>query len=170
MDRHQAPTLEKVFLRLCQELEQTEFDELRLSTKTQSLQSISVSHPDSEASGSTNLIKKIPKPKAKVHLSLPSFSNIAALFLKNWITMKRNLPLLFFVFFLPGIVLLINSLTIGLNPKDLPIAVVNFETNCTDKYYQHACEANQLSCYFQDSLNRSDTIHLISYPHASEAV
>merc|ERR1719369_340882 len=27
MDRHQAPTLEKVFLRLCQELEQAEFDE-----------------------------------------------------------------------------------------------------------------------------------------------
>jgi len=170
MDRHQAPTLEKVFLRLCQELEQTEFDELRLSTKTQSLQSISVSHPDSEASGSTNLIKKIPKPKAKVHLSLPSFSNIAALFLKNWITMKRNLPLLFFVFFLPGIVLFINSITIGLSPRNLPLALVNFESNCSDNFYMNSCEANLLGCYFQQALNKSDTVNLVSYSNVSQAI
>ena len=84
--------------------------------------------------------------------------------------MKRNLPLLFFVFFLPGIVLLINSVTIGLSPKDLHIAIVNQESNCSEKYYQTGCEANLLGCYFGDSLNRSETVHLVSYPNTSEAM
>merc|ERR1712098_98055 len=42
MERHQAQTLEKVFLRLCIETDQSEIDDYRLSTKTQSLQSVSI--------------------------------------------------------------------------------------------------------------------------------
>ena len=138
-----------------------------MSTKTQSLQS--VCH-DSEESVNVNLIKKNPKSKPKMSVTLPSFSNIAALFLKNWITMKRNLPLLLFVFFLPGIVLLINSVTIGLSPRNLPLALVNLESDCSDDFYINNCEANLLGCYFQQSLSKSATVNLISYSNVSQAI
>lgn len=169
MEKHQAQTLEKVFLCLCQELEHAEYDETRMSSKTQSLQSVSVSH-ESDQSVNVNLIKKKPKQKPKFTLTTPSISNIAALFMKNWITMKRNLLLLLFVFFLPGIVLLINSVTIGLSPVNLPIALVNHESDCSDNFYIKDCEANLLGCYFKQSLNKSETVNLISYSNLSEAI
>jgi len=168
MERHQAQTLEKVFLRLCIETDTGEIDDYRLSTKTQSLQSITIGQNESETLN-TKLIKKSPKRKPKTTVHLPSFSNIAALFIKNWITMKRNILLLLFVFFLPGIVLLINSLTIGLAPKNLPLALVNLESNCTDEGYVKRCEANMLGCYFKKSLNDSQTVNLIHYSDISQA-
>ena len=143
-------------------------DDYRLSTKTQSLQSITVGQHESETL-STKLIKKSPRRKPKSNFILPSYSNIAALFVKNWITMKRNILLLLFVFFLPGIVLLINSLTIGLSPRNLPLALVNLENNCLDETYISSCEANMLGCYFKKSLNDSETVNLIHYPSITSA-
>ena len=67
-------------------------DDYRLSTKTQSLQSISIGQNESETLNA-NLIKKTPKRKPKT-FKLPSLNNIGALFIKNWITMKRNILLL----------------------------------------------------------------------------
>jgi len=117
-----------------------------------------------------NLIKKNPNSKPNCFITLPSASNIAALFTKNWITMKRNLLLLLFVFFLPGIVLLINSVAIGLSPRDLPLAMVNLESDCIDDIYLSSCEANLLGCYFQQSLNKSETVTLIPYTNISQAI
>ena len=139
-----------------------------MSTKTPSLQSITVGHHESETL-SAKLIRKSPRRKPKSNVTLPSYSNVAALFVKNWITMKRNILLLLFVFFLPGIVLLINSLTIGLSPRNLPLALVNLEDNCTDQSYTRRCEANMLGCYFKKSLNDSETVNLIHYPSISTA-
>eukprot|EP00092_Neocalanus_flemingeri_P036672 GFUD01039927.1.p1 GENE.GFUD01039927.1~~GFUD01039927.1.p1 ORF type:complete len:741 (+),score=162.42 GFUD01039927.1:103-2325(+) len=170
MQRHQAQTLEKVFLNLCQEIEHAQFDEVKMSTKTHSLESVSVSQHESDKSVNINLINKNPKSKPKMSVTLPSISNIVALFLKNWITMKRNLLLLLFVFFLPGIVLLINSVTIGLSPRNLPLALVNLESDCSDDFYVTRCEANLLGCYFQQSLNKSETVNLIPYSSVSDAI
>ena len=130
-----------------------------------SLQSVIVNENDT-----ARLIQKKKYSKSKASAAIPTASNIAALFVKNWITMKRNLPLLFFVFFLPGIVLLINSVTIGHSPRNLPIAIVNLEGSCDDTYYQTKCDANQLGCYFQQALNRTESIHLISYENSSAAI
>ena len=123
-------------------------DQENVTNSSQSLQSVIVDEDDS-----ARLIQKKRNSKSKPGITTPSISNVAALFVKNWITMKRNLPLLFFVFFHPGIVLLINSVTVGLSPRNLPIAVVNLESSCSDKYYQTKCEATQLGCYTQQSLN-----------------
>ena len=133
-----------------------EFDETRMSSKTQSLHSVCVSN-ESDQSVNVKLISKSPKPKPKISVTVPSISNIAALFMKNWITMKRNILLLLFVFFLPGIVLFINSVTIGLSPVNLPLALVNHESECLDNIFITSCEANLLGCYFKESLNRSDS-------------
>ena len=147
---------------------QGEIEDYRLSTKTQSLQSITIGQNESETLN-TKLIKKSAQRKPKTTFTLPSSSNVAALFIKNWITMKRNILLLLFVFFLPGIVLLINSLTIGLSPTNLPMALVNLESDCTDESYISRCEANMLGCYFKKSLNDSQTVDLIHYTNISEA-
>ena len=48
--------------------------------------------------------------------------------------------------------------------------MVNLESSCPDKYYQTKCEANQLECYFQQSLNRTDSVHLVSYQNTSQAI
>ena len=61
----------------------------------------------------------------------PKLSNILALLIKNWITMKRNPVLLIFIFFLPGIFMVLTCISIGIDPVDLPVGVVNYETNCT---------------------------------------
>ena len=139
-----------------------------MSSKSQSLQSVSVSH-EFDHSVNVKLIKKNCKPKPKISVTVPSISNIAALFLKNWITMKRNLLLLLFVFFLPGIVLFINSLTIGLSPVNMPVALVNHESDCNHSFFIDNCEANLLGCYFTRALNRSETVNLIPYSNQSDA-
>ena len=139
----------------------------RLSTKTQSLQSISSGNIGIEALND-KLIKK-KKPRRKKTLVLPSVLNIAALFQKNWIKMKRNILLLTFVFCLPASILLVNSLTTGLSPKDLPLALVNLEGDCSDESYISKCEANMLGCYFKRSLNQSQIVNLIPYTNISQA-
>jgi len=166
MEMFNAPSLEKVFLALCQEQENGQIVEHEnVTNSSQSLQSITINGDDCQ-----QLIKMKTKENAKLSAGIPSLSNIAALSIKNWITMKRNLPLLLFVFFLPGLVLLINSVTVGLSPRNLPIAVVNKEDSCADLYYQSNCEAGQLGCYFQDSLNSSETILLIPYTDRDQAI
>ena len=138
---------------------QVEFEEFRMSSKTQSLQSVSViSQQESETSVNISLINKSEKEKPKMSITVPKVTNVQALFIKNWITMKRNILLLLFVFFLPGIVLLINSLTVGRSPQELPLALVNLETDCSDPYFVENCEAAMLSCYFSYALNRSEAI------------
>eukprot|EP00090_Calanus_glacialis_P008173 TRINITY_DN16497_c0_g1_i1.p1 TRINITY_DN16497_c0_g1~~TRINITY_DN16497_c0_g1_i1.p1 ORF type:complete len:734 (+),score=117.42 TRINITY_DN16497_c0_g1_i1:53-2254(+) len=170
MEKHQAQTLEKVFLCLCQDLEQSQYDETRMNVKTQSLQSVSVGQNESVQSSNVNLLQKKKKEKKNVSLTLPSLSNTAALCMKNWITMKRNFLLLLFVFFLPGLILLINCITIGHSPINLPIGLVNYESDCSENYYISNCEANLLGCYFKQSLNKSETVNLISYTNESEAI
>ena len=89
--------------------------------------------------------------------------------MKNWITMKRNILLLLFVFFLPAIVLIVNSVAIGQDPKNLPMAIVNLESDCSDRFFLTSCEANLLGCYFQEALNRSRIVTLVPYTDVSEA-
>ena len=96
-------------------------------------------------------------------LTLPSFSNILALLIKNWITMKRSPILLFFIFLLPGIFMVLTCVSVGLDPTDLPVGVLNLETNCSGVSLNTSCEADVLSCYFIDSLNTTKAIHMVNY-------
>ena len=110
------------------------------------------------------------KPSFFTFPVIPSASNTAALLIKNWITMKRNLLLLLFVFFLPALILLINCITVGLSPVGLPLALVNHENNCSETFYSNSCEANMLSCYFKQALNKSETVELVNYSNESAAI
>ena len=116
-----------------------------------------------QQSSCTNLVKKKPLQKPQFSLTFLSYSNTAALCKKSWITMRRNFLLLLFVFFLPGLILFIDCITIGLSPRNLPLALVNYESDCSDEFFLNSCEANLLSCYFKQSLNKSDLVNLVSY-------
>ena len=54
--------------------------------------------------------------------------------------------LLLFVFFLPAIVLIVNSVMIGQDPEDLPLAIVNLEGDCDDKSFLERCEMQSVLC------------------------
>ena len=69
--------------------------------------------------------EKKKKSRWKMGVTLPSARNILALLIKNWITMKRSPILLIFVFFLPGIFMVITCLTIGLEPTGLSVRDFN---------------------------------------------
>ena len=75
--------------------------------------------------------EKKKKSRWKMGVTLPSASNILALLIKNWITMKRNPVLLIFIFFLPGIFMVLTCISIGIDPVNLPFGVLNLETNCS---------------------------------------
>ena len=63
--------------------------------------------------------------------SVPNLSNISALVIKNWITMKRSPVLFIFIFLLPGLLMSLTCISIGIDPVNLPVGVLNHETNCS---------------------------------------
>jgi len=155
LQSHCATSLEGVFLSLCQA--ETKCSSVVTSTEsTNSLASLSHSkellcrdEDDQEVSNWT--------------CAVPKFSNILALLIKNWITMKRNPVLLIFIFFLPGIFMVLTCISIGIDPVDLPVGVVNFETNCSGVNLNASCEADVLSCYYLDALNKTEAVLLVPY-------
>ena len=77
--------------------------------------------------------------------------------------MKRSPILLVFIFLLPGIFMVLTCVSVGLDPTDLPVGVLNLETNCSGVSLNTSCEADVLSCYFIDSLNTTKAIHMVNY-------
>merc|ERR1719494_539943 len=147
---HSAFSLEQVFLNLCQA---EDFNPTLAITKAVEEEQKKVS-------------PKKERENIDYKFATPSFSNIAALLIKNWISMKRSPVLLTFVFFLPGIFMILSCTYVGINPSDLPIGVLNQEANCKGLSLNNSCEADSLSCYYINSLNRTDAVHLLEYQDA----
>ena len=95
-------------------------------------------------------------------------SNIAALTIKNWINIKRNLLFLFFLFIVPAILISCNYLAFRGKPRIIHVGVVNFENNCLDKTFIQTCEADLLGCYFELSLNGSGGFAIQSFSNVSQ--
>ena len=167
MERYQAQTLEKVFLSLCIATEKSDPDIMIADGRAKSIQSISTCWDDNENMNVKLINKKVERSSNKI--AFPSLSNIGALFIKNWITMKRNILLLLFIFFLPGLVLMLNSVLVGHEPENIPIAVVNVESSCNETYYLTGCEANLLGCYFKHALEENSHVKVISYDNITQA-
>ena len=55
------------------------------------------------------------------------FNRVMALFIKNTIRLKRNVPILLFYFFLPSIQIALFCICIGQDPKNIPVAIYNAE-------------------------------------------
>ncbi|UXI22785.1 VWA domain-containing protein [Sarcoptes scabiei] len=54
-------------------------------------------------------------------------NRVMALFIKNAIRLKRNVPILLFYFFLPSIQIALFCICIGQDPKNIPVAIYNAE-------------------------------------------
>ena len=63
--------------------------------------------------------------------------------------------------------MVLTCISIGIDPKDLPIGVLNLETNCSDVSLMENCEADMLSCYYLSSLNQTDAVSLVDYQDSS---
>lgn len=65
----------------------------------------------------------LPKKRRKMF----DLNRVMALFIKNSIRLKRNIPILLFYFFLPSIQIALFCICIGQDPKNIPVAVYNAE-------------------------------------------
>lgn len=72
-------------------------------------------------------------PGGKYDYKTPSFSEycdtIGTITWKNYIRLKRNVPLLLFQFVLPAIQVILFCICVGNDPFDIPVAVVNEESS-----------------------------------------
>lgn len=80
--------------------------------------------------------------------------------------MKRSPVLFLFIFLLPGIIMSLTCISIGIDPVNLPIGVVNYETNCAGISLNGSCEADILSCYYLHALNNTEAVRLENYDDA----
>ena len=113
-------------------------------------------------------VKTLYKDKIQLAVTCPSISNISALAIKNFVSIKRNLFLLFFLFISPALFIILNCVSIGNTPRSIPVGIVNLESNCSDKSYIRTCQADLLGCYLEQSLNGSDGFDLKSFSTVSD--
>jgi len=92
-------------------------------------------------------------------IKLPSLSNIQALTIKNWIAVRRNLFMMFFIFLAPAILCIIDCIAIGNRPNNIPVAIVNHESNCSEALFNpDICQPNLLGCHFVHAINETSGI------------
>ena len=163
MQQYKASSLEAAFLHICQH----DLAGKDLSTPLEDT-STNIVHHKNWRLFSQALTKLSLKELTKGSFNIPSASNIFALTMKNLIGIKRNLPILFFMFIAPALFVVLNCVSIGNSPRNIPIGLVNFESNCSDKIFTKSCQANLLSCYLEQSLNGTDGLNLQKFSNESE--
>ncbi|KAF2883419.1 hypothetical protein ILUMI_22753 [Ignelater luminosus] len=141
-----ALTLEEVFLKLS------------IAQNTQQGKLIFDNLQSSVSMASTSRIKMI----CKAH-------HVRALVWKNGLWLISHIPILLFTLTMPVIQMVLFLVCIGHNPRDLPIAVVNYESNndpnCNTTLF---CNSSRLSCsYF--SYIKAHGLNLIYYNSEEEA-
>ncbi|XP_054885243.1 ABC transporter G family member 23 isoform X2 [Poeciliopsis prolifica] len=136
MKKHSATTLEHAFLQLCESLDQN-------SSQESSSESETLEKSQTFANGrdeSQPILAVVPTPveevpkctvgwKARARHVLPKGRNIAALFIKTMVRMKRMPGSLCFQFLLPVIQISLICLCVGGDPKGITVAVVNNDTS-----------------------------------------
>ncbi|CAL8146182.1 unnamed protein product [Orchesella dallaii] len=108
------------------------------------------------------------------------FQKAAAVLIKNFIVMMRNIGFLAFIFFIPALQMVLISLAIGSDPKGLNVGVVNQEecdfegegwreilNDCPLSKDQGGTES--LSCFYLAALP-TETFHLINEKSEADAL
>ncbi|KAF2878619.1 hypothetical protein ILUMI_27552 [Ignelater luminosus] len=100
-------------------------------------------------------------------------NHMKALVWKNLLWMIRNIPVMLFIIALPVAQIVLFCLSIGHDPVNLPVAVVNYEANNSINCEQSlTCNTTQLSCSYLGYLEKR-ALNLIYYDtedHARESV
>jgi len=146
MIRFGVETLEKAFLKLCTEGE--------FNMPTESKDTSCMKESTMKVSGTNSSAKSL-------FPSLPSLSNIRAMTLKNWLTTKRNLWMLYFIFLAPAILCTLDCLAVGQRPSMIPVSVINQESSC-DMFDPGQCQPDRLGCHFIQTLNTMQEVRIVS--------
>jgi len=101
----------------------------------------------------------------------PSPTNLWALLVKNFLKIRRNIPMLLFIFLLPAIQVIFFCIAIGQKPTGLRLGIVNYEADMDMCSYPNIstvteCDLTLFSCKMFKS---DDIVDLVSYESESEA-
>lgn len=147
-------TLEDVFLRLCMADKEGKEDDV----KSKQIPLVQYEIPDLNS-------KTESKDCSSCMSCGPSMMNLWALLIKNVLKLRRNLPMLLFIFLLPAIQVLFFCVAIGQEPTGLKLGVVNNELiksgldECSE--VKENCSYSNLGCRLFSQAK--DTVELIEY-------
>ncbi|OWF47833.1 ABC transporter G family member 20 [Mizuhopecten yessoensis] len=140
IQKHHINSLEAVFLKLCQNDDLAEGDDLE-NGHVMSAGTTDVGERTPLLAGNRGVEfseeiqtdhiyeHKVITTGSRCTCGLPSGKNIVAQFLKNLTLMKRNIGFLLFEFILPSIQIVLFCLCIGGDPYNLKVAIFNNETS-----------------------------------------
>ena len=154
--RHEAASLEEVFVKLCVRAEKGAGKEAWHQSPSPTLLYSSVLDPAGAAT-----------PQSRRETCGPSLVNIRALLVKNLLKIRRNIAMLLFVFLLPAIQVVFFCVAVGQKPQGLKFGVVNQEVEGDLETCQR--ENNSLVAWcdlalFSCKMFRSDeTVELLGY-------
>ena len=103
----------------------------------------------------------------------PSPTNLWALLVKNCLKIRRNLPMLLFIFLLPAIQVIFFCIAIGQKPSGLQFGIINNELPdselCSSSNYSdiETCDLTYFSCKMFKS---NQTVQLVQYSNETQAL
>ena len=163
MTRHEASSLEEVFIKLCMRAEKRLVGpgggkEAWQQSPSPTLLYSSVLDPSSHNNKDCKIVDR--------QTCGPSSVNIRALLVKNFLKIRRNIAMLLFVFLLPAIQVVFFCVAVGQKPQGLRFGVVNSEVEDLDTCQRENnslvawCDLNLFSCKMFQS---DETVELFGY-------
>nr|AEE62001.1 unknown [Dendroctonus ponderosae] len=105
------------------------------------------------------------------YLKIVKWSHMRALVWKNFLWMWRNIPVMTFIIGLPVGQMILFCLSIGHDPNDVTLSVVNNEINYPMERceYKAGCNASYLSCNYLDYISNNYSLIMNYYATEAEA-
>ncbi|KAL1498235.1 hypothetical protein ABEB36_009067 [Hypothenemus hampei] len=105
------------------------------------------------------------------YLKIMKWSHMKALIWKNFLWMWRNIPVMCFIIGLPVAQTILFCLSVGHDPKNIGISVVNHEIKYPMEQceYKEGCNASYLSCNYLDYVIHNYSININYYATEEEA-
>ncbi|KAF7271422.1 hypothetical protein GWI33_015708 [Rhynchophorus ferrugineus] len=105
------------------------------------------------------------------YLKVVNFWHMRVLIWKNFLWMWRNIPIMAFIIGLPVGQTILFCLSIGHDPKHVPVSIVNHEINYPMEKCQFVpgCNASRLSCNYFEYLSSNYSVDLTYYASEEEA-
>ncbi|KAI9558718.1 ABC protein [Daphnia sinensis] len=123
----------------------------------------------SNALSNLGVASKAAKMKRKNHttnVALPSLQRLGALIRKNYLMTFRNIGIFVFIYLIPAFQAIVFNVTLGHEPTDLKVAIVNDELNPSQGRvcnYTTDCSYSMLSCRYLRYIKKN----IIQMPYGS---
>ncbi|XP_075229152.1 ABC transporter G family member 23-like isoform X2 [Lycorma delicatula] len=165
MEKYNCSTLEETFLLLSKD------DERSINTSSEAVRFNELDRVQEESCNSLSNSEFPPVQSPFSKRDRFSINRIRAQFHKNVLFITREVTFLGFIIFLPILICCIHNWALGGNPKDLTLAVVNSEDNCSNYHFYHGCHLNKsLSCRYLYHLEElKENFHLVHRDDFEEA-